>query len=69
MTRLRTYEELTNGWRALRRRGVRVREVACVGAPRTLLVAETGGPGLPAISLSVPLHVDARAATNWDEAH
>jgi DNA polymerase I len=24
---------------------------------------------LPAISLSVPLHVDARAATNWDEAH
>jgi DNA polymerase-1 len=24
---------------------------------------------LPAISLAVPLHVDARAATNWDEAH
>ena len=24
---------------------------------------------LPAISLSVPLHVDARAADNWDEAH
>jgi DNA polymerase I len=24
---------------------------------------------LPAVSLSVPLHVDARAATNWDEAH
>ena len=24
---------------------------------------------MPAMSLSVPLHVDARAADNWDEAH
>jgi len=24
---------------------------------------------LPAVSLTVPLHVDARAADNWDEAH
>jgi DNA polymerase-1 len=24
---------------------------------------------LPAAALSVPLHVDARAAHNWDEAH
>jgi DNA polymerase-1 len=24
---------------------------------------------LPAVSMSVPLHVDARAADNWDEAH
>ncbi len=24
---------------------------------------------MPAISLAVPLHVDARAAHNWDEAH
>jgi len=24
---------------------------------------------LPAVSLSVPLHVDARAADNWEEAH
>src|SRR5262249_62403819 len=24
---------------------------------------------LPAVALSVPLHVDARAADNWDEAH
>ena len=23
----------------------------------------------PAVQLSVPLHVDARAADNWDEAH
>jgi DNA polymerase-1 len=24
---------------------------------------------LPAVSLAVPLHVDARAANNWEEAH
>jgi len=24
---------------------------------------------MPAVSLSVPLSVDARAANNWDEAH
>jgi DNA polymerase-1 len=24
---------------------------------------------LPAVSLSVPLQVEARAADNWDEAH
>jgi DNA polymerase-1 len=24
---------------------------------------------MPAVSLTVPLHVDARAADNWDEAH
>jgi DNA polymerase-1 len=24
---------------------------------------------LPAVNLSVPLKVDARAALNWDEAH
>jgi DNA polymerase-1 len=24
---------------------------------------------MPAVALSVPLHVDARAAANWDEAH
>jgi DNA polymerase I len=24
---------------------------------------------LPAVALAVPLHVDARAAHNWDEAH
>ena len=23
----------------------------------------------PAVALSVPLHVDAKAADNWDEAH
>lgn len=24
---------------------------------------------MPAVSMAVPLHVDARAADNWDEAH
>jgi DNA polymerase-1 len=24
---------------------------------------------MPAIHMAVPLHVDARAAHNWDEAH
>jgi DNA polymerase-1 len=24
---------------------------------------------LPAVSLTVPLHVDAKAADNWEEAH
>jgi DNA polymerase-1 len=27
------------------------------------------GAALPALSLRVPLQVDARAASNWDEAH
>jgi DNA polymerase I len=24
---------------------------------------------MPAVAMAVPLHVDARAARNWDEAH
>jgi DNA polymerase-1 len=27
------------------------------------------GAAMPAIHMAVPLHVDARAAHNWDEAH
>ena len=27
------------------------------------------GAAMPAVSLAVPLQVDARAADNWDEAH
>jgi DNA polymerase-1 len=26
-------------------------------------------PALPAVSLSVPIHVDAKAADNWEAAH
>jgi len=35
MSARQTYDELAAAWRALRVRGVAVREVACVGAPRT----------------------------------
>ena len=38
-----------------------MREVACVGAPRALLVAEMGGPGLPVITLSAGVHGDEPA--------
>jgi murein peptide amidase A len=57
-----SYDELAAAWRALRVLGVRVREVACVGAPRTLLFAEYGDPhGLP-IQLSAGVHGDEPAA-------
>jgi hypothetical protein len=56
------YDELVAAWRALRVRGVRVREVACVGAPRTLLVAEIGDSAAPAISISAGMHGDEPAA-------
>jgi protein MpaA len=62
VTCLRPYEELTAAWRALRRRGVSVREVACVNAPRTLLVAEAGNPNAPAVSLTAGVHGDEPAA-------
>jgi hypothetical protein len=62
MTRLRTYDELTAAWRGLRRLGFRVREVACVGAPRTILLAEYGDPNGPAVSLSAGVHGDEPAA-------
>jgi predicted deacylase len=54
-----TYRELAERWRRLRSiRDVRVREVACVGAPRTLLCAEIGDPDAPAIHLSAGVHGD-----------
>ncbi|HTJ26249.1 MAG TPA: succinylglutamate desuccinylase/aspartoacylase family protein [Candidatus Limnocylindria bacterium] len=57
-----SYDELAAAWRALRVRGVRVREVACVGSPRTLLFAEYGDPrGLP-VQLSAGVHGDEPAA-------
>jgi protein MpaA len=56
------YLELAQRWRALRAsHGVRVREVACVGAPRTLLCVEHGDPGLAAIALSAGVHGDEPA--------
>lgn len=42
-------------------RGLRIREIACVGAPRTLLLAECGDPRLPVVSLSAGMHGDEPA--------
>jgi predicted deacylase len=57
------YAELVAAWKALRSRtGLSVREVACVGVARTLLVAEIGEAGLPRIALSAGVHGDEPAA-------
>jgi hypothetical protein len=56
------YAELAAAWRELRARGVRVREIACVNAPRTLLVAEIGDATAPTVSLSAGVHGDEPAA-------
>jgi hypothetical protein len=56
-----TYQALVQRWKALRARDVHVREVACVGAPRTLLCAEYGDHILPAIHLAAGVHGDEPA--------
>ncbi len=58
----RTYADLEAAWRTLRVRGARAREVACVGAPRTLLAVDLGDPALPLVSLSAGVHGDEPAA-------
>jgi hypothetical protein len=57
------YSQLVAEWRAVRAaRGLALREVACVGAPRTLLVAElVSQPGAPQIALSAGVHGDEPA--------
>lgn len=56
-----TYRDIAAIWRTLRERDWRVREVACVGAPRTLLVAERGNTDAPVVTLSAGLHGDEPA--------
>ncbi len=57
-----TYQELVHEWKALREtHDIRVREVACVGAPRTLLCVDCGDATLPAIALSAGVHGDEPA--------
>jgi hypothetical protein len=56
------YDDLAREWRALRACGVRVREIACVGAPRTLLVAEIGDASAPTVVISAGVHGDEPAA-------
>jgi len=57
------YDELGRAWRGLRALNVRVREIACVGAPRTLLIAETGDAASPAVHVTAGVHGDEPAAS------
>jgi len=57
-----TYSDLVRRWKALRTsHNVRLREVACVNAPRTLLCAEWGDSTQPAIALAAGVHGDEPA--------
>lgn len=56
-----TYRDLARRWKALRSDRVTVREVACVGAPRTLLCVEWGDARLPSVALSAGVHGDEPA--------
>jgi murein peptide amidase A len=58
-----SYAELVSAWKSLRgREGVTVREVACVGAQRTLLLAELPKMGGPTVALAAGVHGDEPAA-------
>jgi murein peptide amidase A len=58
----RLYGELERRWKMLRTAsGVRVRETACVGAPRTLLCVEIGDASQPVITLAAGAHGDEPA--------
>jgi hypothetical protein len=57
------YSELISAWRSLSgREGFSLREVACVGAQRTLLLAELLQPGAPIVSIAAGVHGDEPAA-------
>jgi protein MpaA len=60
--RVHNYDDLQRRWKALRASGdVAVREVACIGAPRTLLCAEFGNTNARAIALAGGVHGDEPA--------
>ncbi|HTU71221.1 MAG TPA: succinylglutamate desuccinylase/aspartoacylase family protein [Candidatus Baltobacteraceae bacterium] len=57
-----TYQAIAARWKALRAaHDVRVREVACVGAARTLLCVEYGDQSLPAVHIAAGVHGDEPA--------
>lgn len=56
------YGDLECRWRALGAARAAVREVACVGAPRTLLVAQAGNPAGAAVSIAAGIHGDEPGA-------
>lgn len=56
------YAVLDGAFRDLRRSiGLRVREIACVGAARTLLIGELGDAGRPSVALAAGVHGDEPA--------
>lgn len=59
---MQNYCDLQARWKALRAaREIAVREVACIGAPRTLLCADFGATESPAIALAAGVHGDEPA--------
>jgi len=57
-----TYREVAERWKRMRAtHDLRVREVACVGAPRTLLCAEFGDTHKPLVLLTAGVHGDEPA--------
>jgi hypothetical protein len=57
------YDALVRAWKALRgKNALSVREVACVAANRTLLVAEIAAPEAPVVALAAGVHGDEPAA-------
>lgn len=56
-----TYHDLVERWKRLRARGMSVREVACVGAARTLLCVDLGDVAAPQIHISAGVHGDEPA--------
>ncbi|MGZ3516037.1 MAG: hypothetical protein ACXVAM_02565 [Vulcanimicrobiaceae bacterium] len=59
---MRTYDALEARWKALRATSeISVREVACVGAARTLLCAQFGDQNKPVVVLSAGIHGDEPA--------
>jgi len=59
---MQSYDDLQARWKALRgTRDVRVREIAAVGAPRTLLCVETGSHAAPEVALAAGVHGDEPA--------
>jgi hypothetical protein len=57
------YDDLVAAWKGLRRtHDLRIREVACVGAPRTLLLVERGPVDAPTIAISSGTHGDEPAS-------
>src|SRR3979411_765249 len=57
------YDEFVRAWKALRgKNALSVREVACVAANRTLLVAEIAVPDTPVVALAAGVHGDEPAA-------